>query len=135
MPDAVRYSLDSLFVSDAADASGHLVTSLATYFSTRHELKEFAIHFIEAVRDDRRLQTDNRIRSWLAVLARIRGACAAVANVISAKRVPGPECPLALQGQIQHFVRDVTPAGRDSQSRRQALFILKSQDVNRSAEK
>jgi hypothetical protein len=82
---------------------------------------------------ERRLQTDNRIRSWLTALARIRGACAALATVISARRVPGPECPRALQGQIQRFAQDITPVGQDAQSRRQALSILDSQDVDRAA--
>ena len=128
--EAVRYSLDPLFTSGTpSDGNRALgLTLLAAYFSGRHELGAFAVYIIEALRDDRRLQTVDRINFLLNQLAHVRGACIAISRAISPTRIQiGEDCPPALQQEIQLFVRVAAPTGREADSRRQALSMLHKQ--------
>ena len=128
--EAVRYSLDPLFTSGTpSDGNRALgLTLLAAYFSGRHELGTFAVYIIEALRDDRRLQTVDRINFLLNQLAHVRGACIAISRAISPTRIQiGEDCAPALQQEIQLFVRVAAPTGREADSRRQALSMLHKQ--------
>ena len=60
--EAIRYSLDPLFISGAPSDGNRALTLLAAYYSGRHELEIFAVSIMEVLRDDRRLRTDDRIR-------------------------------------------------------------------------
>jgi hypothetical protein len=129
--EAVRYSLDSLFIYGAPTESNRALTFLATYYSGRHELDAFAVSIMEVLRDDRRLQTEDRIKFLLTQFARIRGACMAITRAISPARIlTGAECSPALQQQMQLFIQVAAPAGREAESRRQALSILHNQGID-----
>lgn len=125
--DAVRYSLDPLFASGAPGEGARALTLLAAYFSGRQELGAFAVYIVEALRDDRRLQTEDRIKFLLSQLAHVRGACMAISRAIAPTRIAtGEDCPPVLQQQVQLFVRVAAPAGREAESRRQASRLLES---------
>jgi hypothetical protein len=125
--EAVRYSLDPLFISGTPSEGNRALTLLAAYYSGRHELEAFAVSIMEALRDDRRLRTEARIKFLLTQLAGVRGACTAIIRAISPERVlTGAECPPALQQQMQLFVDVAAPAGREAESRRQALSMLQN---------
>ena len=128
--EAVRYALDPLFTSGAPREGNRALILLAAYFSGRHELRAFAEYIIEALRDDRRLQTEDRINFLLSQLAHVRGTCIAIRRAISPTWIStGEDCPAALQQQVQLFVHVAAPAGREAESRRQALSMLHDQGI------
>ena len=126
--EAVRYALDPLFTSGARIEGNSALILLAAYFSGRRELRAFADYVIQALRDDRRLQTEDRINFLLSQLARVRGACMAISRAISPTLIAtGEDCPAGLKQQVQLFVHVAAPAGREAESRRQALSLLHNQ--------
>jgi hypothetical protein len=126
--EAVRYSLDPLFVSGSQSESNRFfLVLLASYFSGRHELPVYATDLLATLSDDRRLQTEDSLKSLLGLLARVRGACTSLSQaVVKARTVTGPECSPGLQLQLENFIRLTAPVGLEAQSRRQALPLLES---------
>jgi hypothetical protein len=126
--EAVRYSLDPLFVSGSQSESNRFfLVLLASYFSGRHELPVYATDLLATLTDDRRLQTEDSLKSLLGLLARVRGACTSLSQaVVKARTVTGPECSPGLQLQLENFIRLTAPVGLEAQSRRQALPLLES---------
>ena len=126
--EAVRYSLDPLFVPGQQSESNRiLLVLLASYFSGRHELPAYATDLLASLSDDQRLQTEERLKSLLGLLARVPGACTALSHaVVKARTVTGPECSPGLQLQVENFIRLTAPIGLEARSRRQALQLLES---------
>jgi len=126
--EAVRYSLDPLFVSGSQSESNRFfLVLLASYFSGRHELPAYATDLLATLSDDRRLQTEDSLKSLLGLLARVPGACTALSRaVVKARTVTGPECSPGLQLQLENFIRLTAPLGLEARSRRQALQLLES---------
>ena len=134
--EAVRYSLDPLFLTGPQNG-GNLafVALLASYFSGRHELEAYTADLLAALRDDRRLQTKEKLATLFVQLSRVRGACTALARaVVKARIVTSAECSSELQLQIENFIRTSEPLGREAESRREALRLLDSpKDIKRPA--
>jgi hypothetical protein len=126
--EAVRYSLDPLFVPGQQSESNRIfLVLLASYFSGRRELPTYATDLLASLSDDQRLQTEERLKSLLGLLARVPGACTALSHaVVKARTVTGPECSLGLQLQLENFIRLTEPIGLEARSRRQALQLLES---------
>ena len=105
--EAVRYSLDPLFVpSSQGESSRIFLVLLASYFSGRHELSAYATDLLTTLSDDQRLQAEDSLKSLLGLLARVPGACTALAHaVVKARTVTGPECSPGLQLQLENFIR------------------------------
>jgi hypothetical protein len=124
----VRYSLDPLFVPGQQSESNRIfLVLLASYFSGRHELPAYATDLLASLSDDQRLQTEERLKSLLGLLARVPGACTALSHaVVKARTVTGPECSPGLQLQLENFIRLTEPIGLEARSRRQALQLLES---------
>jgi hypothetical protein len=124
--EAVRYSLDPLLILGPQSESGRtFLVLLASYFSGRHELPVYATDLLATLSDDRRLQTEDRLKSLLELLARVPGACTGLSQaVVKARIVTGPECSPSLQLQIENFIRVTTPVGLEARSRRQAMQLL-----------
>ena len=126
--ETVRYSLDPLFISGVPSQGNRALTLLAAYYSGRHELEDFAVSIMEALRDDRRLQTEDRIKFLLTQLAGVRGACMTIIRAITPARVlTGGECSPALAQQMELYVHVAAPAGREAELRRQALSMLQNE--------
>ncbi len=126
--EAVRYSLDPLLTPNRQSESQiAFLVILASYFSGRHALDAYATGLLVALSDDRRLQTEDLLKSLLEQLVRVRGVCTAIARAaVKARIVTGPECSPNLQLQIQNFLRAATPAGREAESRALALQLLEN---------
>ena len=124
--EAVRYSLDPLLLPEPIAASGRtFMVLLASYFSGRHELENYATYLLEALGDDSRLASEDHLKVIISELARVPAACIAVSLTVVKDRVlSGPECSQGLRLQIANFIRVTTPAGREAESRRQALSML-----------
>src|SRR6516164_6838246 len=80
--EAVRYSLDPLFVPGPQSGNRFFLVLLASYFSGRHELPAYATDLLATLSDDRRLQTEDSLKSLLGLLARLPGACTALSHAI-----------------------------------------------------
>jgi hypothetical protein len=132
--EAVRYSLDPLITSGASAGNRTFLVLLASYFSGRQALQDYASDLLAVLGDDRRLQSDERLKILLNLLARVRGACTAIAMaLVNAGTVTGPECSPALQLQIQNYIHVNPPPGLEAESRRLALRLLDdARDVERS---
>ena len=124
--DAVRYSLDRLFVPGRqSEANRTFLILLAAYFSGHQMIVAYAGDVLRALSDDRRLQTSDRLQILLVDLSHVPGACTALARaVVKARMVTGPECSSRLQLQIDHYLRVTSPAGDEAASRRQAMGLL-----------
>jgi hypothetical protein len=124
--EAVRYSLDPLFILGPQSQSNRIfLVLLASFFSGRHELPPYATDLLATLSDDRRLQTADSLESLLGLLARVPGACTALSQaVVKARTVSGPECSPGLQLQLENFIRLTAPVGLEARSRRQALQLL-----------
>ncbi len=105
--EAVRFSLDPLFMSgEQSEGSRAFLVLLASYFSGRQALAGYATDLLAALRDDRRLQSEDRVQTLLELLARVHGACTAIAfAVVKARTVTGPECSPGLNLQIENYLR------------------------------
>jgi hypothetical protein len=125
-PDAVRYAMDT-FANDPrrTNSANRTFLPLAWYFAQRNELETFATHVIEAVRDDARLQSGKSLDQLLEALARVSGACQAIARTVAAPRSADyTRCPAALKMSVLMFVKSAGPVYRDDRSRRQALSLI-----------
>ncbi len=130
--EAVRYSLDPLFLSgeERKGSRGFLIL-LASYFSGRQALAGYAADLLAALRDDHRLQTEDRVQTLLELLAPVRGACTALAfAVVKARTVTAPECSPGLKLQIENYLQANKALGLEAESRRQALRLLEAADGN-----
>ena len=125
--DAVRYSLDPLFVPGRqSEANRTFLILLAAYFSGHQMIVAYAGNVLRALSDDRRLQTEGRLQTLLVDLSHVPGACTALARaVVKVRMVTGPECSSRLQLQIDHYLRVTSPAGDEAASRRQAMALLR----------
>jgi hypothetical protein len=124
--EAIRYSLDPLVISGAkSEGNRNFLVLLASYFSGRQALQEYATDLLAVLHDDRRLQTDEGLQLLLTLLARVRGACTAIAmTIVKARTVTAPECSPALRLQVQNYVHVQPAPGLEAESRRQALRFL-----------
>jgi hypothetical protein len=124
--EAIRYSLDPLFISgEQGEARRPFLVLLASYFSGRRSLEAYASDLMLVLRDDGRLQTEDRVESLLGLLAHVRGACRALTLVVvKARTVTGPECFSGLKLQIENYLRVNKELGLERESRRQALRLL-----------
>jgi hypothetical protein len=124
--EAIRYSLDPLVISgDKSEGNRNFLVLLASYFSGRQALQNYADDLLAVLRDDRRLQTDEGLQLLLTLLARVRGACTAIAiTIVKARTMTGPECSPALRLQVKNYVHVNPESGLEAESRRRALRLL-----------
>jgi hypothetical protein len=132
--EAVRYSLDPLVIPGAkSEGNRNFLVLLASYFSGRHALSAYATDLLAVLRDDQRLQTVDRLQLLFSLLARVRGACTAVAKaIVQTRTMAAPECSSELQVQVENYLRTTPLRGLEAQSRRQALRLLDSGELERS---
>lgn len=123
---AVRYSLDPLLISSAkSEGNRNFLVLLASYFSGRQALQDYATDLLAVLGDDQRLQAGKRLELLLNLLAHVRGACTAIAmTIMKARTVTGPECSPGLELQIENYIHTTPAPGLEAQSRRQALRLL-----------
>jgi hypothetical protein len=121
--DAIRDALDP-FTGDAAAADPAPFAALAAYFGERRALATLGAYLVDAVRDDRRLQAAERLDAMFDVLARVPGACLAMARIIAVPHQNGTECPAEFRQRVLAVVRAAGPTGRDADARRIALAAM-----------
>jgi hypothetical protein len=124
--DAISYALDFFTASeiDSEDSKGVFV-SFAEHFAHEGELEFFAAHLLAGLRGDTRPQLSHRIDTMLEVLARVRGACLAVARIVSQPaQYADDSCSMTLAGDLRRFVENGRPIEREPDLRRRGLIML-----------
>jgi hypothetical protein len=131
--EAIRYSLDPLFTPGAQSVGNrNFLVLLAAYFSGHQALSNYADDLLAALGDDPRLQTGERLELLLKLLARVRGACTAIAMAVAkARTITGPECSPGLQSHIANYLKATPPPGLEAESRRQGFQLLDNVDITR----
>jgi hypothetical protein len=131
--EAVRYSLDSLMISDvSSEANRNFLVLLAAYFSGHQMLADYANNLLAVLLDDKRLQTAERLQLLLRLLARVRGSCSAIAMIVGKPQsATGSECSPGLQAQIENYLHVTAAPGFEAESRRSAIKML---DISADAE-
>lgn len=130
-PEAVRFSLDPL-LHGHGDKDSAFMALLAAYFAGRDQLAAYATYLLDALADDRRLQSAESIKSLVAGLARVPAVCIAIAHtMVHVRSVTGPPCSSGLQLQMQNYFNRTQPPGLEPQSRRLALTLLQNEKLIR----
>ena len=125
--DAIRYATGSL-MEDAAPASedskqGFL--ALGQYFASQGQLDLFAGQIINSLRGDSRPQLGHRIDILLDLLARVPGACSALARIVPGTGDPSDqECSSSFSGKLQKHIETTMPAGEEEELKRRGLVML-----------
>jgi hypothetical protein len=124
--ESLRYSLDPLLTPGSqSEGNRNFLVLLAAYFSGHQALSHYANDLLAVLGDDQRFQTGERLELLLNLLARVRGACTAIAMaVVKARMITGPECSSGLQSQIANYLKATPRPGLEVESRRQALQFL-----------
>ena len=126
-PDAVRFSLDAL-IAPTNVSSDRFMVLLIAYFSGKAELIAYSRYMLDAMGEDRRLQSDDAINRLQERLAHVSGSCLVVAHtLVHVRIVSGAACSRTLKLQITAYLAHPQPSGRDAESRASALRILKSE--------
>jgi hypothetical protein len=127
--DVIRDALDPFTGDPAAGSDSAPFAALATYFASRKALPTFAAYLVDAVRDDRRLQSRERLNPAFDALAGVSGACVAMARIIAVPHSDSPpECPTEFRDRVLAHVRAAGATGRDAAARRIALTLMQRLD-------
>lgn len=126
-PDAVRFSLDALIAPTNASSDRFMVLLIA-YFSGKAGLIAYSRYLLDAIGEDRRLQSDDAINRLQERLAHVSGSCLAVAHtLVHVRIVSGAACSRTLKLQIEAYLVHPQPSRHDAESRASALRILQSE--------
>jgi hypothetical protein len=133
MQDAVRFAIDLVAADatkgDSAQPAEEPAIALASYFARRGELLSLAKHVVDAIADDKRVQTDERIARLFAIFVRVPGTCTGLKRAISQDRtIDQNECSKDLQAALLRTVRSRGPIGLEAEGRNRALQMLKEPD-------
>ncbi len=128
--DVIREALDPFTGDSAAASDPASFAALATYFGSRKALPTLAAYLVDAIRDDRRLQSRERLSPAFDALAGVSGACVAMARIIAVPHSDGPpECPAEFRDRVLAYVRQAGAIGRDAAARRIALTLMQRLDT------
>ena len=85
----------------------------------------FAGRIINSLRGDSRPQLGHRIDMLLDLLARVPGACGALARLVPEAGDPSDqECSSSFSEKLRKHIETITPAGEEEESKRRGLVML-----------
>jgi hypothetical protein len=118
--DAVRYTLP--LVTDEAresDDSKAIFAALVEHAAASGTLHALARQLVDALRADQRPRLNHRLDVILALLARTRGACSAVAQIVATTNDGSKdECSPALSQGLLKYIQSAGPVGAEPGARR-----------------
>ncbi|HVI67434.1 MAG TPA: hypothetical protein VM910_33375 [Bradyrhizobium sp.] len=122
--DVIRYALGP--VMDAAatgEDSKQIFLALGQHFALQGQVDLFATQILSSLRGDSRPQLGYRIDTLLDLLARVPGACGAVARLIPGEREAADrEC--AFGQNLRKHIETTAPAREEEESKRRGLLML-----------
>jgi hypothetical protein len=124
--DVMSYLLDFFTASEIdAEDSKTIFVSVAEHFAREGQIDFFATQMLEGLRGDTRPQLSHRVDTVLDLLARVRGACSAVARLVSQPAQPiGDTCSMRVAEDLRRFIGTGRPVEREADLRRRGLTML-----------
>ena len=123
--DVIRYALGPVIdVAAINEDSKQIFLALAQYFALHGQLDLFVTRILGSLRGDLRPQLGYRIDTLLDLLARVPGACGALAHLVSgAGEAPNKNC--AFTQNLRKYIETTTPATNEEEdSKRRGLLML-----------
>jgi hypothetical protein len=107
----------------ASEDSKHIFLALGQYFDARGQLDLFATRILNSLRGDLRPQLGYRIDNLLDLLARVPGACGALARLVPGTgEAAGREC--SFSENLRKHIETTATAGEAEESKRRGLPML-----------
>ena len=128
--DAIRYALGPLMdPALTTEDSKQAFLALAQHFAIQGQLDLFAGQIINSLRGDSRPHLDYRIDTLVDLLARVRGACGALARLVpEAGDGSDQECSSSFSGKLRKHIEMTMPTGEEEESKRRGLVMLSQLD-------
>jgi hypothetical protein len=122
--DVIRYALGP--VMDAAatsEDSKQIFLALGQHFALQGQVDLFATQILISLLGDSRPQLGYRIDTLLDLLARVPGACSALARLIPGEgQVADPEC--SFSQNLRKQIETAAPAREEEESKHRGLLML-----------
>jgi hypothetical protein len=121
--DVIRYALGPVMAATSED-SRQIFLALGQHFALQGELDLFAKQILDSLRGDSRPQLIHRVETLLDLLARVPGACGALAGLVpGAGKVADQECFLG--ENLRKFIETTRPsAAEEEESKHRGLLML-----------
>ena len=121
--DVIRYALGPVMAA-ASEDSKQIFLALGQHFARQGQLDLFATRILNSLRGDSRPQLSYRIDTLLDLLARVPGACGALARRIpGAGEVADEEC--SFRENLRKYIETTAPApDEEEESRHRGLLGL-----------
>jgi hypothetical protein len=123
--DVIRYALGPVMdVAATGEDSKQIFLALGQHFAFQGELDLFASQILDSLRGDSRPQLGYRIDTLLDLLARVPGACGALARLLpGAGKVADQEC--LFSENLRKYIEATRPsAAQEEESKRRGLLML-----------
>jgi hypothetical protein len=122
--DVIRYALGPVMdVAATSEDSKQIFLALGQYFALQGQLDLFATQILSSLRGDSRPQLGYRIDTLLDLLARVPGACGALARLIpGAGKAGDREC--SFSENLRKHIETTAPASEEEDAKRRGLFML-----------
>ena len=124
--DVIRYALGPVMdVVATSEDSKQIFLALGQHFALQGELDLFASQILDSLRGDSRPQLSYRLDTLLDLLARVPGACGALARLVpGAGKVADQECSVQRKSAQIHRNDTAVRCGGGRKSKRRGLLML-----------
>ena len=122
--DVIRYALVPVMAA-ASEDSKQIFLALGQHFAVQGQLDVFATEILELVRGDSRPQLIHRVDTLVDLLARVPGACGALARLVAgAGKAADQEC--SFSEHLRKFIETTrsSAAEQEEDSKRRGLLML-----------
>src|SRR5215831_6754388 len=122
--DVIRYALAPVMDAAAAgEDSKQIFLALGQHFALHGQMDLFATQILTSLRGDSRPQLGYRIDTLLDLLARVPGACGALARLIPGEgEAADREC--SFSQNLRKHIETTAPAREEEESKRRGLLML-----------
>ena len=121
--DVIRYALGPVMEAATSEDSKQIFLALGQHFAVRGQLDLFATQVLGPLRGDSHPQLGYRIDNLLDLLARVPGACGALARLVpGAGEAADREC--SFSENLRKHIETTAPAGEEEESKRRGLLML-----------
>ena len=123
--DVIRYVLGPVMdVAATSEDSKQTFLALGQHFASQGQLDLFAAQILSLLRGDSRPQLGYRIDTLLDLLARVPGACGALARQVAGPgEAAGREC--SFSESLRKHIETTSPASEEEDSKRRGLSMLR----------
>jgi hypothetical protein len=122
--DVIRYALVPVMAA-ASEDSKQIFLALGQHFAVQGQLDVFATEILELVRGDSRPQLIHRVDTLVDLLARVPGACGAIARLVAGTgKAADQEC--SFSENLRKFIETTrsSAAEQEEDSKRRGLLML-----------